>query len=64
MVHGAEAANAGRLTQCVENEIELGRAYKGLAAIKERSGNMVEAQKLRSKAIDIFTRLRGAATSE
>jgi hypothetical protein len=48
----------------VKHEIELGRAYRGLAAIKERTGNMAEAQKLRGKAVDIFTRLRGAAQTE
>jgi len=48
----------------VKHEIELARAYMGLATIKERAGNQAEAQKLRGKANDIFTRLRGAAQTE
>jgi hypothetical protein len=48
----------------VKNEVELARAYQGLGAIKERAGNLAEAQKLRGKAQDIFQRLRGAAQTE
>jgi len=48
----------------VKNEVELARAYQGLAALKERSGAMVEANKLRGRAVDIFNRLRGAAATE
>src|SRR5262249_36835413 len=48
----------------VKHEVELARAYQGLAAIKERAGATAEAQKLRGRAIDIFTRLRGAAAPE
>ena len=48
----------------VKHEVELARAYQGLAAIKERSGQLPEAQKLRGRATDIFTRLRGAAQTD
>ena len=48
----------------VKHEVELARAYQGLAQIKERAGNTADAQKLRGKASDIFTRLRGAAQTE
>ncbi|HSD86618.1 MAG TPA: tetratricopeptide repeat protein [Kofleriaceae bacterium] len=48
----------------VKHEVELARAYQGLATIKERGGNIGEAQKLRGRAVDIFTRLRGAAQTE
>jgi hypothetical protein len=48
----------------VKNDIELARAYQGLAGIKERGGNAADAQRLRGKATDIFTRLRGAAQTE
>ena len=48
----------------VKHEVELARAYQGLAAIKERTGNLAEAQKLRGRAVDIFTRLRGAAQTD
>ncbi len=48
----------------VKNEVELARAYQGLAAVKERAGNGAEAHKLRSKAQDIFQRLRGAAQTD
>jgi hypothetical protein len=48
----------------VKHEVELARAYNGLAAVKERTGGSAEAQKLRGRAVDIFTRLRGAAATE
>ena len=48
----------------VKHEVELARAYQGLATIKERSGNLPEANKLRGRATDIFTRLRGAAQTD
>jgi len=48
----------------VKHEVELARAYQGLAHLKERAGNMAEATKLRGRATDIFTRLRGAAQTE
>jgi hypothetical protein len=48
----------------VKNEVELARAYQGLAVLKERTGNVAEAQKLRGRAVDIFSRLRGAAATE
>jgi hypothetical protein len=48
----------------VRHEVELARAYQGLAQLKERAGNHAEATKLRGRATDIFTRLRGAAQTE
>ena len=45
-------------------EVELARAYQGLAMLKEQSGNQQEANKLRGRAVDIFSRLRGAAATE
>jgi len=48
----------------VKHEVELARAYTGLAGIKERAGKRDEAAKLRSRAHDIFSRLRGAAQTE
>jgi tetratricopeptide (TPR) repeat protein len=48
----------------VKHELELARAYQGLAAIKERNGQVPEAHKLRGRATDIFTRLRGAAQTD
>ncbi len=48
----------------VKHEVELARAYQGLAQLKERTGQVAEAQKLRGRAVDIFTRLRGAAQTE
>ena len=48
----------------MKHEVELARAYQGLATLKERAGNAAEAQKLRGRAVDIFTRLRGAAQTE
>ena len=48
----------------VKHEVELARAYQGLAGIKERAGASAEAHKLRSRAVDIFNRLRGAAATE
>ncbi|HET9625713.1 MAG TPA: tetratricopeptide repeat protein [Kofleriaceae bacterium] len=48
----------------VKHEVELARAYQGLAAVKERTGMTVEAMKLRTRAADIFNRLRGAAATE
>ena len=57
----------GRLRDALQNDaakVELARAYQGLATIKERGGNVAEAQKLRGRAVDIFTRLRGAAQTE
>jgi len=48
----------------VKHEVELARAYNGLATLKERAGNVPEAQKLRGRAQDIFRRLRGAAQTD
>ena len=48
----------------VKHEVELARAYTGLAGIKERTGKADEAAKLRSRSQDIFARLRGAAQTE
>jgi tetratricopeptide (TPR) repeat protein len=48
----------------VKHEVELARAYNGLAGIKDRAGKRDEAVKLRTRAQDIFSRLRGAAQTE
>ncbi len=48
----------------VKHEVELARAYTGLAGIKDRAGKRDEAHKLRGRAQDIFARLRGAAQTE
>jgi tetratricopeptide (TPR) repeat protein len=48
----------------VKHDVELARAYQGLAAIKERTNNEHEAHKLRGRASEIFQRLRGAAQTE
>jgi tetratricopeptide (TPR) repeat protein len=47
----------------VKHEVELARAYQGLAGVKERAGQIAEATKLRTRAAEIFNRLRGAAAS-
>ncbi len=48
----------------VKHEVELARAYQGLALIKDVTGAAAEAHKLRTRADDIFNRLRGAAATE
>jgi len=48
----------------VKHEVELARAYQGYAVLKDRTGQPAEAHKLRGRAVDIFTRLRGAAQTE
>ncbi|MFT3700303.1 MAG: tetratricopeptide repeat protein [Kofleriaceae bacterium] len=48
----------------VKHEVELARAYQGLAGIKDRGGKHDEANKLRGRAQDIFMRLRGAAQTD
>src|SRR5262249_26523454 len=48
----------------VKHEVELARAYHGLAHLKERPNQAAQAQKLRSRANEIVTRLRGAAQTE
>jgi tetratricopeptide (TPR) repeat protein len=47
----------------VKHEVELARAYQGLAGVKERAGLTAEAAKLRNRAAGIFNRLRGAAST-
>lgn len=47
----------------VKHEVELARAYLGLAGVKEQAGMAAEALKLRTRAADIFNRLRGAAAT-
>jgi tetratricopeptide (TPR) repeat protein len=65
-VHQAEDdfRRAIDILAAVKHEVELARAYQGLASIKERNAQHGEAQKLRARAQDIFTRLRGAAATE
>jgi tetratricopeptide (TPR) repeat protein len=48
----------------VKNEVELARAYRAFAQFRERSGSSAEAHKLRTRADEIFGRLRGAAQTE
>ncbi len=52
------------ILSAVKNEVELARAYQGLAGVRERAQSNEEAQLLRSRAHDIFARLRGAAHSD
>jgi tetratricopeptide (TPR) repeat protein len=47
----------------VKHEVELARAYQGLAGVKDRAGMAADAMKLRTRAADIFNRLRGAAAT-
>jgi tetratricopeptide (TPR) repeat protein len=47
----------------VKHEVELARAYQGLAGVKDRAGMAAEAIKLRTRAAEIFNRLRGAAAT-
>ncbi|HEX2692365.1 MAG TPA: tetratricopeptide repeat protein [Kofleriaceae bacterium] len=47
----------------VKHEVELARAYQGLAQVKDHAGQAGEAMKLRTRAADIFNRLRGAAAT-
>jgi tetratricopeptide (TPR) repeat protein len=46
----------------MKNELELARCYRAFAQLRERVGQRDEAQKLRSRADEIYQRLRGAAT--
>ena len=66
--HTLQAEDAFRkaidILAAVKHEVELARAYQGLALLKERTGATAEAHKLRSRADDIFNRLRGAAATE
>jgi tetratricopeptide (TPR) repeat protein len=48
----------------VKNEVELARAYRAFAAFRDRTGNAAESHKLRTRADEIFGRLRGAAQTE
>ncbi len=48
----------------VKHEVELARAYRSFANLKHRTGNVLEAGRLRVGADEIFARLRGAATTE
>jgi len=48
----------------VKHEVELARAYDGLASLKERAGAAEDAKRLRARAVEIFTRLRGAAKTD
>jgi hypothetical protein len=48
----------------VKHEVELARAYRSFANLKHRTGNVLEAGRLRVGADEIFARLRGAAATE
>lgn len=48
----------------VRHEVELARAYRSFANLKHRTGNVLEAGRLRVGADEIFARLRGAASTE
>ncbi len=65
---GADAEDHFRraidILAAVKHEVELARAFQGLATLKEHAGAAGEAQKLRARAADIFTRLRGAAATD
>ncbi len=50
------------LGEC-KNELELARCYRAYAAFRERSGLHADAARLRTRADEIFGRLRGAAQS-
>jgi tetratricopeptide (TPR) repeat protein len=45
----------------VKNELELARCYRAFAAFREKAGAVADAAKLRTRADEIFGRLRGAA---
>jgi tetratricopeptide (TPR) repeat protein len=67
--HDAAAAEerfrkAVDILSAVKNEVELARAYRAFALFRERTGNTAEAHKLRTRADEIFGRLRGAAATE
>lgn len=57
-------ARAIEILVVVKNEVELARAYHGLAALRERANLNDEAQLLRHRADEIFARLRGAAQTD
>lgn len=57
-------ARAIEVLVAVKNEVELARAYQGLAAIRERANLNDEARLLRHRADEIFSRLRGAAQTD
>jgi tetratricopeptide (TPR) repeat protein len=48
----------------VKHEVELARAFRSFADLKHRTGNILEAGRLRVNADEIFARLRGAAATE
>lgn len=45
----------------LRNELELARCYRAFAALRQRTGHDADATKLRTRAEEIFGRLRGAA---
>lgn len=47
----------------VKNELELARCYRAFAAFREKAGALADAAKLRTRADEIFGRLRGAASA-
>lgn len=57
----ADFERAIEILAAVKNDVEVARAYQGLAAIRDRAGFTDEAHSLRRRASDIFARLRGAA---
>jgi tetratricopeptide (TPR) repeat protein len=65
--HAAQAEEDFRraidILAAVKHEVELARAYQGLAQVKDRAGQSADALKLRHRAADIFNRLRGAAAT-
>ncbi len=48
----------------MKNELELARCYRSFAAFRDRCGLPDDAAKLRTRADEIFGRLRGAASIE
>ena len=48
----------------MRNELELARAYHDFAEFRDGRGEASEAQTLRSRAAEVYDRLRAAATTE
>jgi tetratricopeptide (TPR) repeat protein len=48
----------------LRNELQLARTYRSFATLRDRAGAAADATKLRTRADEIFGRLRGAATQK
>lgn len=51
------------LLAALKSELELARCYRAFAAFREKAGALADAAKLRTRAEEIFGRLRGAASA-